>query len=253
MTFVDTRTTPSHGRTGGRPPRRGVIVVALLIGALLLITLGMALGRASVPHRLPDSPDAAPPATPVGPGPKANVDGVGIGWQRSTDGAIAAATVYLVGINGRGYVAVAPTRRRIILAIADPDQRAELATKADEVVRPEAPGEPFAAAFAEPKASAWRLVPLGYRVESYADDSAVISVWAVQITAGVGSANAPATARWSTTTLPLRWVEDDWKLDVAAARSVPGPSPATALGSQSGDLEVIATDSSFEEYAHASR
>jgi len=251
MTFVDTRTIPTQPPGGKRSPRRSAAVAAIIVAALLLIALGIALGRASVLHRPPDSGASPPRNDSVGP--RAGVDGVGVGWQRSVDGAVAAATEYLVGINSRAYVANAPKRRRIVTAIAVPDQRTALSGQAGEVVRPEAPGEPFAAAFAAPKASAWRLVPLGYRVESYEDNAAVISVWSVQVTAGVGSANVPATARWSTTTLPLRWAENDWKLDFPAARSTPGPSPGIAPGAQSSDLDVIATDGSFEEYTHAAR
>jgi hypothetical protein len=250
MTFVDTRATAAQRPGRSRKPLAAVAVA--VVAALLLITLGIALGRASVSPRPLDNGGTAPPSRDF-IGPRATVDGVGVGWKRSADGAVAAATAYLVGINGRSYVADAAKRRRIVTAIAVPDQREALAGRAGAIVRPRAPGDPFAAAFAAKQMSAWRLVPLGYRVESYDEHAAVVSVWAVQVSAGVGSANVPATARWSTTTLPLRWAENDWKLDVAAARSAAGPSPGAAPGAQSSDLDVIAVDGSFAEYAHAAR
>jgi hypothetical protein len=252
MTFVDTRTAASQRPGRGRKPLRTAAVAVAVVAALLLITLGIALGRASVAPRPLDNGGTAPPSHGF-IGPRATVDGVGVGWERSADGAVAAATAYLVGINGRSYVADAEKRRRILTAIAVPDRREALAGRAGAIVRPQAPGDPFAAAFAAKQTSAWRLVPLGYRLESYDEHATVVSVWAVQVTAGVGSANVPATARWSTTTLPLRWAENDWKLDLAAARGAPGPSPGAAPGAQSSDLDVIAVDGSFAEYAHAAR
>jgi len=255
MTFVDTRAARPGTPGGRRSSGRTAAVVAAIVSALLLVTLGIALGRASAPDHSPEARDG-PHRDPVstGLGPRKTIDGVGVGWQRSRDGAVAAATGYLIGINSRAYVADPAKRRRILEAIAVPDQRATLAKRAGTVVRPEAPGDPFAAAFAAPKSSAWRLVPMGYRVDSYDDNAARISVWAVQVAAGVGSANVPATARWSTTTLPLVWSEKDWKLDLISAHSVPGPSPGVPPGAQqNSDLDVIAVDGSFEEYAHGAR
>jgi hypothetical protein len=254
MTFVDMRTVAPRRQGRRRPSGRGAGIVAAVVAALLLVTVGIVLGRASVPDSSPriggtPSRDAAETAV----GPQNVIDGVGIAWRQDRDGAIAAATAYLVGINSRAYVADATKRRRILTAIAVPDQRAALAQRAGTVVRPEAAGDPFAAAFALPKSSAWRLVPLGYRVVSHEKDAAVISIWAVQVAAGVGGANVPATARWSTTTLPLRWAEDDWKLDLTLAHSVQGPSPGLSPGPQSSDLDVIAVDGSYEEYAHGAR
>jgi len=227
--------------------------MAAILVVLFVLAAGIALGRASV------QPQPAPPSmgnhsgTTAGAMPRGYVDGVGVGWPRSRAGAVAAATGYLTGVSSRPYLRDPATRRRIVRAIVAPDQVGIVLSQAGgsgTVDRGEGDGRPSAAALAAPTSSAWRYVPVGYRVDSYKPGQATIDVWAVQVTAAVGSAAVPATGVWGTTTVPLVWAAGDWKLDVAGMRGHAGPTPASDLDVLSSDLDVVAADRTFAGYGH---
>ena len=246
-TFSSPPLPPASGR------RRLVAAIAAVMVLLLVLAAGIALGRASIGGQ------PAPPSTGNHPGsaagdvPRGYVDGVGVGWPRSRSGAVAAATGYLTGVSSRPYLRDLAARGRIVRAIVTPDQIATVASQpggSGAVDRGAGDGGPYAAALAAPRSSAWRYVPVGYRVDSYDTGRAAVQVWAVQVTAAVGSAAVPATAVWGTTTVPLVWAGGDWKLDVAGMRGQPGPTPASNLNVLSSDLDVVAADRAFAGYGH---
>ncbi len=221
---------------------------------LLVLAAGIALGRASI-RRQPAPPSTGnhPRSSAAGEVPRGYVDGVGVGWPRSRDGAVAAATGYLTGVSSRPYLGDPGVRGRIVRAIVTPDQIATVVGQpggSGAVDRGAGDGGPYAAALAAPTSSAWRYVPVGYRVDSYNSDRAAVQVWAVQLAAAVGSAAVPATAVWGTTRVPLVWAGGDWKLDVAGMRGQPGPTPASNLDVLSSDLDVVAADRAFAGYGH---
>ena len=245
-----TTTVPriTHVRPPRRTKRRQSVAVLVVLG--ILAGVASASGWVAPRSATTRAPTArarrrgTSRATPAG-------DGLP-GWPRTDAGAVAAATAYLMSLNTRGAVSDPTARAAVVRAIAVPEQRDALA---DQVRarrrRPTGPGDLFAAAFADERSSAWRMVPVGYRVDAYDDSSARISVWTVQVIAGVGSANVPATALWATTTLPLQWHEDTWKLDLANATGELGPAPGLGRLPLSSDLDVIAADQGFREYGHA--
>ena len=244
-----TTTVPriTHVRPPRRTKRRQSVALLVVLGILAGVALGIGLGRASV--RDDPSTDGTgssqrdESSEPAG-------DGLP-GWPRTDAGAVAAATAYLMSLNTRGAVSDPTARAAVVRAIALPEQRDALADQSAIAASPTGPGDLFAAAFADERSSAWRMVPVGYRVDAYDDSSARISVWTVQVIAGVGSANVPATALWATTTLPLQWHEDTWKLDLANATGELGPAPGLGRLPLSSDLDVIAADQGFREYGHA--
>jgi len=251
--FRTPRTFPSRPLPPASGRRRLVAAIAAVMVLLLVLAAGIALGRASI-GRQPAPPSTGNhPGTPAGDVPRGYVDGVGVGWPRSRDGAVAAATGYLTGVSSRRYLGDPAVRGRIVRAIVTPDQIATVLSPpggSGAVDRGAGDGGPYAAALAAPTLSAWRYVPVGYRVDSYNGDRAAVQVWAVQVTAAVGSAAVPATAVWGTTTVPLVWAGGDWKLDVAGMRGQPGPTPASNLDVLSSDLDVVAADRAFAGYGH---
>lgn len=251
--------TPAAGTTRHAPPvwrvttarrarsARPALAVGAFLGALVVLTVGIALGRAST-----GGDGQSPPPT------SGQQQGVArsrhtTGSDRTEHGAVVAATAYLGALSTRAYITDPVARADIIQAIVVPVDRDRLATQAAGATGTAGAGSPLAAAFGPPRSSAWRLAPAGYRLDTFTTDRAVVEIWAVQVTAGTGPVHVPATATWTTTRLPLLWTQAGWKLDLGAATVVAGPTPGMGPMAQSSDLEVIAADGRFEEYRHDPR
>lgn len=247
--YTDTRT--SDAQRDGRRQRLLAGGIALLLVVLAALAGGIALGRASMPNSpsASDDPPIRPPAT--GTQPREDVAGVGVGWSHSRDGAVAAATAYTTGINGRRYVSDEQARRAVLHAIIAPSQRQDIPTLIGGTRTPH-PGDPMAAAYSSRDSSAYRYTPVGYGVENYTGGAAVVSIWGFGLYAGTGSASVPASTAWSTVTVPLVWADGDWKLDAANVRQEAGPTPAVH-GELSSDLAVIRADRGFDTYAQLPR
>jgi hypothetical protein len=80
----------------------------------------------------------------------------------------------------------------------------------------------------------YRNVPIGVSVQSYSSTKAVVAVWNTTINgiAGQGSTQ-PITQAWSTESLTLTWVNNDWRLNDFS--QAPGPTP---VSTQQGSLPL---------------
>jgi len=240
-----TKTDPALYRvTTARPARsrRPAVAVLAVLAGLALLTLGIALGRGSV-----DQPGASPSEREARDDlPSVRTEGD----DRTERGAVTAATGFLHALTNRRFVTDPAVRAATIRHIVIPADRNRLAAQSGERSRPAGAGDPLAAAFAPEDGSVWRLAPIGYRIDDFTGDTAVVEVWAVQVTAGTGSADVPAAATWTTTRLPLQWTAAGWKLDLTRATTTPGPTPGAGPAAQSPDLDVVAADGRFTEYRH---
>ncbi|MGH8894737.1 MAG: hypothetical protein ACRDWY_15755 [Actinomycetes bacterium] len=249
--FTDHRTGDPPRAGDGR--RRLAVVIAALLAALLVLSLGIALGRSSVsaPTSKPSEGREGDPIDSSGPGPRSAVHGVGVGWAHSQPGAVGAATAYTIGVNGRAFVGDVDTRREILQAVLPPDELRDIESLVGSASTPPA-GSPLSAAHADEQSSAYRYVPVGYKLESFSAEAAVVTVWGFSLYAGTGSANVAASTAWATARVPLTWSGGDWKLEASAVTQEPGPTPAVS-GELSSDLSIIATDRGFASYAYATR
>lgn len=236
------RVTTAHRARSARP----ALAVGASLAALVLLTVGIALGRASAGGDAQSPPPASSQQETERPGRTT-------GRDRTGHGAVTAATDYLAALTTRAYITDPGARADTIRAIVVPADRDRLATQAEEATGTAGAGNPLAAAFGPRRSTVWRLTPAGYRLDTFTTDRAVVEIWAVQVTAGAGTIDVPATATWTTTRLPLLWTEAGWKLDLAVATTTPGPTPGMGPMAQSSDLEVIAADGQFEEYRHDPR
>jgi hypothetical protein len=158
----------------------------------------------------------------VGPGPRSSVGGVGVGFEYSERGALAAALSYATAAQSWLYLGddqlvvaanavVAPSARdRLVGSLVD-DVRL-LRDQLDEAT-----------------GVVWYVVsPLATKVDSYRASRAVVRVWTVRILSADGVA-VPQSG-WSTLSFELVWDSDDWRVaDVAEAD---GPSPQLEAGAQ---------------------
>jgi hypothetical protein len=253
-------------------PRMLVSPLALralaVVGALLVVfVMGAIAGRATV--RTATTPSAAapparaetehPPASAAtrqpeqtagtsagqGPGPARLVNGVPVGYERSRAGAIAAATNYVAVLSSEQSLD-ADWRGKAIATLATPDAAAALqrsaATNAATLARMlRLPAKPDGVSVL------LRVIPVGARVDRYDDNSATVSIWQTSI--GGSTNGAPVQQSWGTTTVQLRWVEEDWKQ--ASATTTLGPTPLADDALPTAASELIAKTRDFEEYRYA--
>ena len=144
-----------------------------------------------------------------GPGPTKTVAGVPVGYERSRDGAASAALNYEAALLKAGL----RDNAKVLEVLSDRDQTNDIASAMK-------PGLELVAQRLGDGAIL-RSSALGYRVTAFDPDSAAVEIWEVGI---LGSGESAPEAGWTTTTLRLRWTDNDWKL-AEAPESRGGPTP----------------------------
>lgn len=171
------------------------------------------------------------------------VDGVPVGYPHTEAGAVQAAVNYQVARSSPGYFTDAPTRHRIIRAMATSESRETLTHNDDAAM------ERVLASLGINHGSADTLVAraatMGTKIDSYSDQVATVEVWMAGLIGTTDErAPLPVSASWSTYTLTLQWQDGDWKL--ATVSSVPGPTPLdTGSSAPSSVDDFRAADQDF--------
>ncbi|HXM56697.1 MAG TPA: hypothetical protein VOB72_14970 [Candidatus Dormibacteraeota bacterium] len=208
-----------------QPPRRLVIGAAAL-AAVLLLLLGTAIGRASAPAAGPTSSAISATPTPAGPGPTHVVNGVPVGYAHTEAGAVAAATNFLMVVDGP--LITQPDRyRSAIDTLSAPEARAKQRQNAEKDMDA-LQGAASLLTYAEQgRQVVFRVVPLAYHLDRYSDGGSRVSIWAEGLSAVDGVLSIRET--WTTSSVTVRWIGDDWRLlgiDPPSASSE-GPVPLT--------------------------
>ncbi len=154
------------------------------------------------------------------PGPSAYRDGIPTGFERTKDGARAAAVAYV--LTGRTLINLAPTlvdnAVRSMSAKASADGQVASATQQLMQLRK------VLAAGTGP--TRYLQAVLATRTDAVTQERARVSVWNVGVLSRDGVA-APQ-AGWTTSVFELVWEHDDWKIWSEAI--TPGPAPALNAG-----------------------
>ena len=226
---------PAIQRSHGRVVPNARLIAGVAVGVALLAG-AFGLGRASAPPTVATTtPDAAPadgaPAAPAdgapaapgrapaedpgaaqpapASGPAGVRNDVPVGYARSEDGAVAAATGYLSAI-GDKRAFNRSWRETAYRTMADPatvdDLLASVAASYERIDGDLGLGD--AAAYDGSILAV--TVPVGYRVDDYTEDRASITVWAAGWVTRLSGPQLPLRAQSST--MELTWVESDWKL-----------------------------------------
>jgi len=213
-----------------------------VVGLIAAVVVGLLLGRITAPTA--DESGATRPA--VTPGPARQVEGVGVGFQRTPDGAALAAASYQRAFADSAVLRPGELRRRIKV----------VATRAFAPVMLEA-NAPGAArlrsgAFGEgvrgKVPSAYLGVPVGYRVLSFSSRRAVVQTWGFTLLGNVTSVEATAFFGLSRTVLV--WTGGDWK--IANTRASFGPTPRLASPRPGGEgLGLIQLTKELRSYGVA--
>ncbi len=224
---------------GERGPRRRRLAAAA--AALALIGLGVAIGsRIAVPAHTATTKTvtvASPSAT------AATSAGPAAGPTRLS--AVAAAATYVSELDGATLLDRARVRR-IVGKVASTQSRPGLITAYEQAAVQAR--ERLGLGTVPAPVVILRAAPVGYRVESYGQGSAAISIWRVGIV-GSGATVDPQQS-WATERVNLVWQHGAWR--VAAFSSTPGPTPPLPTTvTATSSTELFRAVPAFQEFAGA--
>jgi hypothetical protein len=256
---------------GGMP---GLVTMALL--ALVLFLGGLVIGRASMTRdragataapattapavtATPAPAETATPGTAAAAtegaaasrvGPRRFVKGVGVGYARSQQGAVAAAANYS-SVLSSALILDTARRRAAIDTLAAPEAKAGLQKTFDEAVASLRKGLGVTAENAGSVKVLMRAHPVGWKVDDYGNGTAKVAIWVTGVTGSIGGTGPPAPIRegWGTTTASLRWVKGDWKL--VDSTTVDGPLPIADVSPPTPAPELVSKASEFKEFTYA--
>lgn len=198
---------------------------------LVAVAFGMAIG-AFVSGGL-SSANEAGAAVPVGPdvgdirvapnpaGPTDKIEGVGVGFIHTEDGAVAAATNLVLTLEQ----AAASDRASAIRAYEILASEASRTTLTDEMGQVWDTLNQSIAVNGPPASSLYlRTIPIGHGLTRYSDDRATVTIWTMTLVAADGMQEP--LAGFETATVELVWEAEDWK--IWSATSASGPVPGWA-------------------------
>jgi hypothetical protein len=251
-------------------------MLTLVLGALVLFLGGLVVGRATM-TRSPDADRAAattPPAATTAPpatsatgdgtaaasgsgaaasravGPRLYLDGVGVGYARSQEGAVAAAANF-TRVLASDLILDDARRRAAIDVLAAPEARGRLQKTFDQAVVPLRQGLGVTSPVGKDAQVLLRATPVGWRVESYGAGKARVAIWVTSVGGSVGGATqtAPIREAWGTTTVDLRWAGGDWKQ--VDSSTVDGPVPIADVAPPTPAPELLGKANEFKEFTYA--
>jgi len=255
---------------GGMPT-----LVTMVLLAVVLFLGGMVIGRASTTggrqdggaatattapaaSQTPSPTVAATPGTAAAPaeaaaatrvGPRRFEAGVGVGYDHSQQGAVAAAANF-TRVLSSDLILDTSRRRAAIAALAAPSAKARLQRTFDQAVVPLRKGLGVSDTANDGAQVLLRATPVGWRVEDYSDEKAKVAIWVTSVGGSVGgTVAAPIREGWGTTTVELRWVGGDWKL--AESTTTDGPVPIADVAPPTAAGELVDKANEFKEFTYA--
>lgn len=229
-----------------RVRRIGFILVAIAMGMVLGGFL--AGGFTAQPNRATEAvgPDVGEIRVGGnGAGPRDKIDGVGVGFERTEDGAVAAATNLVLTLE-QASTTDRPNAIRAYEILAADGSKESLGS--DMAVTWDALHATIAANGPARSSLFLRTVPVGHHVSRYSPDRATVEIWTLTVVAANGMVEPLAT--WETATVEVVWEAEDWK--IWSALSSPGPAPAWAAAETSGVDSFLAGVEQLEGYRYVS-
>ena len=220
---------------------------------LAAVAVGMAIGGLLAGGRSGSSGASA--AEPIGPdvgeirvgattaGPHDKIDGVGVGFNHSEEGAVAAATNLILTLEQAGNTDRANAVRTYEILAAEGSKEflaKEMAGAWDALHGTIAVNGPASSSLF------LRTVPVGHQLTRYSDIRATVEIWTLTIVAAAGMREPLAT--WETATVEVVWESEDWK--VWSALSTQGPSPAWVQTEVTSTDPFLATVDQLEGYRY---
>lgn len=229
-----TRLVPER-KDDQEPTPRWVGIVIALVFAVILVFVGVLIGRGTSPEKVTTAAPSSVTRNSDGTTTQTSGNGpttwltniavnypVGVGYSHTAPGAVAAAEHYTGYLSGQAMLSQ-PYRNNLLSAIVSASKRDALVQQYDVVMT--ADNNPLVKLVTSGTPVFVRTAPLGWRIVSYTPDAAQVSVWMNNVSGAV-TGFAP-TADYRTATIDLVWEDGDWKLANAQVANGPTPAPST--------------------------
>ncbi len=249
-------------------------LLTLVLLAVVLFLGGMIIGRASMTRdrdggaatatsapaaaATPSPTVAATPGTAAAApaegaatkvGPQRFKAGVGVGYARSQQGAVAAAANY-TSVLSSDLILDTTRRRAAIDALAAPEAKARLQKTFDQAVVSLRQGLGVTGGADDGTQVLLRATPVGWRVESYDNGAAKVAIWVTSVGGSIGGkVPVPIREGWGTTTVTLRWAGGDWKQ--VESTTTDGPVPIADVAPPTAAPELVDKANEFKEFTYA--
>ena len=189
--------------------RRALGLVAVLVIGLVV---GLVVGVVLRDGKKASTPGEAMPNQVADPGPTDEVDGVPVGYARTEEGAVAAATNFQL-LSARDDLFDLDALTVAMQAIAAPSWRSEAKRQAEN-------GYAYIADTYGADADVSTAI-VRYKVDDFSEKAATVHLWTVSLASGPKRPNVEEV--WAVVTVDLTWVDNDWR--VAGVESSVGPAP----------------------------
>ena len=249
-------------------------LLTLVLLAIVLFLGGMVIGRASMTRdrdggaatatstpaatATPSPTVAATPGTAAAApaegsatkvGPRRFKAGVGVGYARSQQGAVAAAANY-TSVLSNDLILDTTRRRAAIDALAAPEAKARLQKTFDQAVVSLRQGLGVTGGADDDTQVLLRATPVGWRVEDYDNGAAKVAIWVTSVGGSIGGkVPVPIREGWGTTTVTLRWAGGDWKQ--VESTTTDGPVPIADVAPPTAAPELVDKANEFKEFTYA--
>jgi hypothetical protein len=248
-------------------------LLTLVLLAIVLFLGGMVIGRASMTRNdggaatatsapaaaaTPSPTVAATPGTAAAApaegaatkvGPRRFKAGVGVGYARSQQGAVAASANY-TSVLSSDLILDTTRRRAAIDALAAPEAKARLQKTFDQAVVSLRQGLGITGGADDGTQVLLRATPVGWRVEDYDNGAAKVAIWVTSVGGSIGGkVPVPIREGWGTTTITLRWAGGDWKQ--VESTTADGPVPIADVAPPTAAPELVDKANEFKEFTYA--
>jgi hypothetical protein len=211
--------------------RSGLVVGALSLGLLIGVLLGFVLDQGTNPESTPRGPSADTT------GPTTEENGVPVGYARTEEGAVAAATNFNL-LAGNDALLDRESMVAAMQTMAAPAWKVEAARQAtsgyDYIVNTYGSNADVSAAVVR------------YQVVDFTSDEASVRLWTVSLASG--SKRPQVEEVWAVVTIDLIWSENDWRVD--GIESSVGPAPVDLPSGQPGESATTLMEE-FDEFRGA--
>ncbi|MGW2558526.1 hypothetical protein ACWCXB_04590 [Streptomyces sp. NPDC001514] len=229
---------------GARRPARNSRSLITFVGVVVLLIAAIAFANRGDGTDTPKTDGKAQggtaPTAATGVRPVTGKNGeIPTGYARDEQGAQSAASNYAVALGSVGMFQK-DSRHQIVDTVYTSQAAAKLKGPQDAAYSAEflaklgldANGDaPDGSTFVS------RTIPVGTKVESFAGDSAKVSVWYTGLIGMSGPESTdPVSTTWKTWTFDLTWADNDWKITADTQKDGPAPVPGDIAASSSDEI-----------------